>query len=86
MHGVAAQTHDVPDNFRHGLVMFCGNFLIQFHSGKECSRKGGVFADQGSIGPLSDSEQCFSHSWDIRALLARAIYCYIFSETEREKV
>jgi len=24
--------------------------------------KGSVLADQGSIGPLADSEQCFSHS------------------------
>ena len=72
------------DGVDQGITCF---FLqgFAFH-GADDQPKSGVFADQGAIGPLADGEQCFSHSWDIRALLARTIYCYIFSETEREKV
>ena len=83
------QPHPVADvGWANGMDQGITGFFLQGFAlhGAYGQPKGGVLADQGSIGPLADSEQCFSHAWDIRALLARAIYCYIFSETEREKV
>lgn len=35
--------------------------------GADDDPKGGVFADQGAIGPLADGEQCFSHACNIQA-------------------
>ena len=83
------QPHPVADvGWANGMDQgITGLFLQGFAlHGADGQPKGSVLADQGSIGPLADGEQGFSHSWDIRTLLTRAIYCYIFSETEREKV
>ena len=83
------QPHPVADvGWANGMDQgITGLFLQGFAlHGAYGQPKGSVLADQGAIGPLADSEQCFSHAWNIRALLARAINCYIFSETEREKV
>ena len=83
------QPHPVADvGWANGMDQgITGLFLQGFAlHGAYGQPKGSVLADQGAIGPLADSEQCFSHAWNIQALLARAIYCYIFSETEREKV
>ena len=83
------QPHSVADvSWANGMDQGITGFFLQGFA-LHCADgqpKGSVLADQGAIGPLADSEQCFSHAWNIRALLARAINCYIFSETEREKV